>query len=64
MTEAGTPLAAPARSRGKACFEVRNVPVTLTAKQRFDSSSVVSSIVFSISTPAALTRTFSCPASR
>ena len=42
---------------GSACFEVRKVPVTLTAKMLFHSSSEVFSTVFSISIPAALTST-------
>ena len=56
------PEAAAARINGKAYFEVRNVPVTLTANDRFHSSSVVSSMVFSISIPAALTRMSRRPA--
>ena len=52
------------RMRGSACFKVRKVPVTLTAKIRFHSSSEVCSTVFSISMPAALTSTSSRPCSR
>ena len=59
MIDAECPDFAALRISGRAYFEVRNVPVTLTAKIRFQSASVVSSMVFSISMPAALTSTSS-----
>ena len=52
------------RIRGSACFDVRKVPVTLTAKMWFHSSSDVCSTVFSISMPAALTSTCRWPCLR
>ncbi|MCY1244816.1 hypothetical protein D9M72_579150 [compost metagenome] len=50
------------RNSGSAYFETRKVPVTLTEKTRFQSSRLVSSMVFSISMPAAFTRMSSLPA--
>ena len=46
----------PSRSRGMACWVVKNGPLTLVAKTRSKSASVASAVGPSTATPALLTR--------